>query len=56
MGQGQETVSAVLNLLLSDPEVRLLVYNLESVVPELTEQIEDINTRTQTFSCDQQAG
>ena len=49
MGWGQETVSTVLSPQLSSPEVRLLVDRLKSVDLRLTEQIEVIDTRTQTF-------
>ena len=46
MGQGQEAVSAVLNLLLSDPEVRFIIDHLDPVILELAELLEDIDTRT----------
>ena len=47
---GQGSISAVLSPLLSSPEVRLLVDRLEFVELGLTEQIEVIDNRTQTFS------
>ena len=49
MGQGQEAVSAVLSLLLSNPEVRFIVDHLDPVILELAELSDDVVTRIVQF-------
>ena len=48
MGQGQEAVSAVLSLLLSDPGVRFIVDHLDPVILELAELFDDVVTRNRS--------